>query len=456
MKKQTVALDVFQKFVLPTLQTESPDVEQLQKAIDDGYVITDTDGDAVEFKVAGGKKKAAEAVAVAELKDNSETFEKINKALDGIIEKMGQSVEVKTIGKITDRADADPKFGFKSFAEQALLIKGYYTGDQEAKRDERMQRIIKGAPTAGTFANEGLGADGGFLLAPNFSEQILAHTFVDEALFNRTMSFTTGSNSLTVPKDETSPWGTSGVQCYWQSEASAVTGTKPAIGQDNLVLQKVSALVPVSDEMLTDSFTGLGDYIAKLAGPRIRFKVDDAIVNGSGAGQPLGVLNSGAIVSQAAESAQTADTINITNLAKMLSRVPDYARQGLVWLVHPSALPQLVILTNGNQSIYIPPGGVSGANPRPATLFGIPLQLSQHCQAVGDVGDILLLDLSQYITLTKGNGIDSAMSMHLYFDANTTAFRFNFRVAGQPWMSAPITSYIGSYSMSPFVSLAAR
>ena len=89
-------------------------------------------------------------------------------------------------------------------------------------------------------------------------------------------------------------------------------------------------------------------------------------------------------------------------------------------------------------------------------LLGIPVIISQHCQAVGTPGDIYLLDLSQYLVLTKGDGIQAAMSIHLFFDYNVSTFRFNFRVAGKPWFQAPITSKYGSYTLSPFVNLATR
>jgi HK97 family phage major capsid protein len=53
------------------------------------------------------------------------------------------------------------------------------------------------------------------------------------------------------------------------------------------------------------------------------------------------------------------------------------------------------------------------------------------------VGDIILVDLSQYMTVTKGD-IRTDVSIHLYFDQDLTAFRFIFRVAGQPWWSNKI------------------
>ncbi len=361
-----------------------------------------------------------------------------------------------TVG--ADREDSDPTFGFKNVGEQCRFIKGWYSNEQDAQVDPRMKRLAgHAAKAATTYANEGTGADGGFLLAPEFANKVLAHTFDDESLFNRTDTYTTGSNNITIPKDETTPWGTNGVQVYWTSEAGQVTQSKPKLGQDTLQLQKLSALVPVTDEMLQDSFVGLGDYISKQAGQRIGWKVDDALVNGTGVGQPLGFFNSGALVTQTKVSGQTAGTINITNIAAMISRIPNLNPANCVFMVHPAAFPQLVVLTNGNQSLYIAAGGVANANPRLGTLFGIPVIVSQHCPAtIGSLGDIFLVDLSKYLTLTKGDGIQTAMSMHLFFDYNISTFRFNFRVAGQPWLSSSITSAYGTYTQSPFVTLEAR
>ena len=70
-------------------------------------------------------------------------------------------------------------------------------------------------------------------------------------------------------------------------------------------------------------------------------------------------------------------------------------------------------------------------------------------------GDIILADLSQYLSGTKG-GIQSAMSMHLYFDYDATAYKFSFRVDGQPWWDSALTPFKGTKTQSPFITLAAR
>ena len=424
-----------------------------------GEVLSVSDTDAaslIEAKMAEETKAPAEVETQAKVKEDLAAFvkqivgESVVAAVKEILPKADPNKKPADI-KTHDNEDDDPKCGFKSAGEQIHAIKRYCRNENQ---DERLKRMVAKAPT--TYASEGIGADGGFLLAPEFARELLRHTFPDNALFNRCRSFTTSSNSLTIPKDETTPWSTTGVRAYWTGEAKQATESKLELGQDNLVLHKLTVLVPVTDEMNSDSFIGLGQYLNTVAGDKIRFKVDEAIVNGTGAGQPLGFRNSAALISEPKETSQTADTVVLENIAKMLSRVPLDQFGSLVWLVHPSAFPQLIGLKIGDTPMFLPPGGAGSALPGSPTLFGIPVLISQHCQGVGDAGDIILADLSKYLILTKGAGIEVAMSIHLYFDYSVQTWRFNFRVAGQPWQNAVVTSQYGSYSMSPFVQVAAR
>ena len=75
-------------------------------------------------------------------------------------------------------------------------------------------------------------------------------------------------------------------------------------------------------------------------------------------------------------------------------------------------------------------------------------------------GEVLLAeflaDLTQYLTVVKAGGVRSDTSIHLFFDQNTTAFRFVLRVAGQPWLSAAIARKSGNNTLSHFVTVATR
>ncbi len=104
---------------------------------------------------------------------------------------------------------------------------------------------------ATTFGSEGTGADGGFMVPPEFRTAIVEKVMGENSLFSRTDQQTTSSNSIVFPLDETTPWQTSGgIQAYWENEGGLKTQSKPLLGQETIRLNKLIALVPVTDELL--------------------------------------------------------------------------------------------------------------------------------------------------------------------------------------------------------------
>ena len=142
----------------------------------------------------------------------------------------------------------------------------------------------------------------------------------------------------------------------------------------------------------------------------------------------------------------------------MIARLPAGSFANAVWIVNNDVLPALFTLTLGNYPIYLPMGmNVGGIQTSPyGTLLGRPVFVSQHANTFSSQGDILLVDLKYYQTITKAGGMQTATSMHLYFDADLTAFRTTFRMDGQAKIVAPISPAKGSTTMSPFIQLGAR
>ena len=90
------------------------------------------------------------------------------------------------------------------------------------------------------------------------------------------------------------------------------------------------------------------------------------------------------------------------------------------------------------------------------TLLGLPVIFSQHPAAFSSQGDVLLVDLQYYQTITKAAGLQTATSMHLYFDADAVAFRTTFRMDGQSKIAQAVAPAKGATTLSPFVQLGAR
>jgi len=349
--------------------------------------------------------------------------------------------------------------GFKNFGEFCAAVRRGVTSPQNAD-----PRLIANA-AASTYGSEGSGADGRFAVPPEWKSSIMQLVSGEDSLLSMTDQQTATGNTMTFPVDETTAWqSTGGVQAYWTGEAAAMTQSKPSIKENTLKLDKLTALVPVTEELLEDS-SALGNYVSKVAGGKINFKVNDAIINGTGAGQPLGIINAPCLVSVAKETSQVAASLLGMNLLKMYARMPAMNRRRAVWLVNQDVEAQLMSVNietknvAGSENVsgmpaYLPPGGLSGSPY--ATLFGRPIIATEGCQTIGTKGDIIFADLASYLTVVKSGGLRSETSIHLWFDQDITAFKFVLRMAGQPWLSAAIARKNGSNTLSHFVSLDTR
>lgn len=366
---------------------------------------------------------------------------------------LGTSLELganaQVTGTKTNVAD-DPKRGFKSFGEYAKAVRAGAGGRPD-------ERLLIGAAAPTTFSNESSGGDGGFAVPPEYSREIWNLSLMEDSLIPMTDNTPISGNSMVFPQDETTPWGTDGVRAYWAAEASAATQTKVKMGVASLRLNKLMALMPITDE-LTEDAAALGAYLLDKGATSIRWKANEAIFQGTGAGQPQGLMNSAAMVEVAKEAGQAASTLDPKNLAKMIARLPPGSYGKSVWVIGPDSLPALFTLSLGNYPIYLPQGGgVPALQGSPyGSLLGRPVMVSQHAEAFSSAGDVQLHDLSYYRTITKAGGIETATSMHLFFDAGATAFRVTFRMDGAPKLKAAISQAKGSNTLSPFVRLGAR
>lgn len=344
------------------------------------------------------------------------------------------------------------KWGWNSLGEFAGAVR--MASVNGGRLDTRLS-VRMSTPT--DYANEGVGADGGFAVPPDFRTQIMEKVMGEDSLLGRTDDYTTSGNTFTAPMDSTTPWGTTGIQAYWTGEGALKTQSKPVLENVTVKLNKLAALVPVTDELLEDA-PAMDTYLRRKVPQVMNYKVNYAILRGTGVGQPQGILNSGAVVSVAKVSGQTADTIVFENIRDMWGRLSADARANAVWVTNQdveSALSTMTFTPSGGTSIpvFMPAGGISGAGY--STLYGRPIINSEAVPAIGDQGDILLADFSKYLSVRKTAGPRADVSIHLWFDYDITAFRFVFRVGGQPWWDAPVTSGTGT-TRSPFVTLDER
>jgi HK97 family phage major capsid protein len=368
---------------------------------------------------------------------------------------------MKSAGHLVVTADETDKMAdapFKSLGEQLFAVAEACMRPNRA--DPRLMAQVKRAKALGL--SEGVPSDGGWLVQPEFTAEILSRMNEMGTVMNRTRRIQIGANSNALVMnsiDETSRatgsrWG--GIQGYWLAEAGTKLATKPKFRQMTLQLKKLAGVAYATDELLADT-TALGNIMTQGFSEELMFLIEDSIINGTGAGQPLGILQSPALVTVAKETGQAANTLVTNNIFKMWSRMWSRSRANAVWYINQDIEPQLLALDmpvgTGGMPVYLPANGISGAPF--GTLLGRPIVPIEYSATLGTVGDVILADLSQYIMIEKG-GLQAETSIHVQFLTDETAYRFVYRVDGQPAWHDTLTPFKGSATQSPFVALATR
>lgn len=369
------------------------------------------------------------------------------------------------VGK--DRLADDPTGGFKSWGE--FLSDVAKSSRKDGFRTEKMAAWEK-ATGVSTYSGEDVGADGGFAAPMEYADAIYAATGQgnQESLLSRCNTVTLSKSGTQIPIDPTPEFDNSnGIITYWEGEGQEYNLSKLKLESKEWRPRKLTALVPVSEELLEDS-SAIGTYINMRAPEKMRFEVDNAIMNGSGAGRPEGYLNSSALVTITKETNQGASTLTPLNIVKMYQAMYARWRGGCVWVANQGIEPELYLLSQAGRAsvtatgytaawgshMYLPPGGLS-QSPY-GSLMGRPIIFHEACPALGSAGDLQLVNLNQYLVALKSPAIDAQTSMHVWFDQDLVAYRFRFRVDGKPYLRSKIDAKNGTVDYSAFVALGAR
>jgi len=363
-----------------------------------------------------------------------------------------------TIGKknLPRVEDATKKDRFQSLGQQMVAVVN--AGRPGGGIDPRLYNA------AAMGLNETVPSEGGFLVQQDFVSDLLKD-LVSQAILApkcRPQPISGAANSIKINGvDETSRETGSrqgGIRAYWADEAEEKTKSKPKFRKIELNLHKLIGLCYATDELLADA-AALEGFIRAAFPAEFAFVTDDAILRGTGAGQPLGILNAGCLVTQAKEAGQKADTIVAENVIKMSSRIFAGSYLNSAWYINQMCLPQLYTMSisvgTGGQLVFVPPGGISGAPY--GTLLGRPVIPIEQASALGDVGDIILANFGGYVLAQKG-GIQSDVSIHVRFQYDESVFRFVLRIDGQPVRASALTPYKGgaTATQSDFIALAER
>jgi HK97 family phage major capsid protein len=220
-----------------------------------------------------------------------------------------------------------------------------------------------------------------------------------------------------------------GLTGTWLAELGAATEVFAKMRQIQLTTKKLACYTAASNELVADG-VDFDRQIQTALVKTIGWYLDYAFLQGTGAGQPLGVLGDPALVTVLKETGQKAATVVFENVVKMYARLAPQCMGNAVWIASQTTVPQLLTM-----SLAV---GTGGAPIQPAvlqqggrfSLLGKELLFTEKVPALGTLGDLLLCDLSVYtIGMRKEVSLDK--SIHVGWSQDTSSYRAIVRADGQ-------------------------
>lgn len=303
-----------------------------------------------------------------------------------------------------------------------------------------------------------IGADGGFLLPEQFRSEVLTFSLERSVVRPRATILPMSSLTLAIPiVDDMSHVSSvlGGVIGYWMSESATMTESQPTFGRLLLEAKKLTAYCEVPNELLQDASPALNVILERGFGRAISYYEDYGFLRGTGVGEPLGVLNSSALVAVAKETGQAAATIVWENIVAMFNRMLPESRDRAIWVAGVDTFAQLATMSlsvgTGGSAIWLQ----QGSGGVPVTILGRPVIFSEKLPSLGSQGDILFADFEHYV-IGDRMLMTLVSSEHFKFQQDQTVFRCIERVDGRPWLQSALTPKSGGATLSPFVTLAVR
>lgn len=324
--------------------------------------------------------------------------------------------------------------------------------DDLRKKMENHSKIVRELRNA---AGSTVPSDGGFLIPEILRSDIMQLAL--EGAVVRPHATVIPMDSLTVPipaVDETSRVSNifGGIQFYWTAEGGAGVDSSAKFAQINLVAKKLFGYSGIPNELLADAAAFVAWFGQAFPSAYGWFE-DIAFLGGDGTDKPLGVQNGPGVVNY---TRANANAIGYDDIVKMFSRMYPASMRNARWVANISTFPQLAELSftpaGGTTPVPVMLWQMNAIGEPQASLLGRPIDWTEKTPALGTVGDLMLVDWSQYLI-----GDRQAMSLEssndYLFGTDKTAFRILGRIDGQPWLRSAITPHSGGPTLSPYVVL---
>ena len=311
------------------------------------------------------------------------------------------------------------RFDNRRYADEGVDIKSY---TEKIKADMKASGM-----------SEGTDADGGYTVPTEFYNVVVQFAVAQSPLLSKVWRIPMSNQTLKIPKlSQAAGSYFGGITLTWTDEGAQKTSSKPTFEQLSFAARKLVGLLYMTDELIADSAINIVNFMVGVFTRAFQYEMEKMIIQGTGSGQPLGVLNDPSVNLVARN---TASTVKYDDVIDMDAAI-DENFSDLTWVTRKATVAALRKLKDDNNQpiFHADYSTMMGQRTVPDTMLGYQLVKTRNAPALGSKGDLILGDFGMFIMAMRQElKIDS--SMHLKFDYDETAYRFVSRLDGKPGVS---------------------
>lgn len=198
------------------------------------------------------------------------------------------------------------------------------------------------------------------------------------------------------------------VSTFWTDEGGVIKSTQVVLGQEELELKKLGAIVSMTSELLADEEIDLFAFIGERIAEAFAKAEDDAFFNGDGTstyGSFTGLLNNTSI-NEVVMTGTTFASISADDLINMADATPSGALANAKYYLHRTIMSFIRKLKDDNKQYIYQPISASG----PATIWGYPVVLVEvmpsKTDTAADTSFVLFGDMKKACILGYKGGIE--------------------------------------------------
>jgi HK97 family phage major capsid protein/HK97 family phage prohead protease len=363
------------------IEIDAKEWEQTQATIN--ALVTEKQARDKEAEV---DKQAKERIAAEEkaAKDEQEAKAKRDAEVKALVDERIKAIRAGTSGGTKHQWSGDGRptggdakeYRLSSYMRDLVRSKhGDFDAFKRLKdRDEEAANSYKEAGYEIKAYSEGTNTAGGFLVPPQYLQEGIAEFRIAQAKVRQLCTVIRGinSNSVLIPRET----GISSVG--WTAENAAKPATDATYGQISVGIYTLAGISKVSRQLLEDSSPAVDALVRRGLGKALGQAEDIAAINGTGTGQPTGILNTAGILTGAV------GTKLWSSIAGAISSVQsNYFANPTAILAHPRDVNTLRTTTDtAGRPIFLP-NYFQGAGPAvggAAAFLGGPDDRSQSAQ----------------------------------------------------------------------------